>query len=117
MTSSTVVPIGLKTRMDDRMKVALNAMPVAISWNRIDDGVVEFMNQRFTALTGYTLAEAGTVADLITKTFAERPQADLLSLQSRACAHRFCWSRSNFHRKRCLLPQRREGLFRRASAA
>jgi len=76
MTGSTVVPIGLKTRMDDRMKVALNAMPVAISWNRIDDGVVEFMNQRFTDLTGYTLADAGNVEDLIRNTFAVRQQAD-----------------------------------------
>jgi diguanylate cyclase (GGDEF)-like protein len=76
MNSSTVVPIGLKTRLDDRMKVALNAMPVAISWSRIDDDVVEFMNRRFTDVTGYTLAEAGTVADLIRRLFANRQQAD-----------------------------------------
>ncbi|WP_108398065.1 GGDEF domain-containing protein [Devosia submarina] len=76
MKSSTVVPIGLKTRLDDRMKVALNAMPVAISWSRIDDDVVEFMNRRFTDVTGYTLAEAGTVADLIRRLFANRQQAN-----------------------------------------
>jgi diguanylate cyclase (GGDEF)-like protein len=76
MNSSTVVPIGLKTRLDDRMKVALNAMPVAISWSRIDDDVVEFMNRRFTAVTGYSLAEAGTVSDMISRLFAVREQAD-----------------------------------------
>lgn len=76
MSASVVVPIGLKTRMDDRMKVALNAMPVAICWSRIDDGVVEFMNQRFIDLTGATLSDAGTVAALITRTFAIREQAD-----------------------------------------
>lgn len=76
MNSSTVVPIGLKTRLDDRMKVALNAMPVAVAWSRINDDVVEFMNRRFTAVTGYTLPEAGTVSDMIVKLFAVREQAN-----------------------------------------
>ena len=76
MIQRTVVPIGLKTRLDDRMKVALNAMPVAVSWYRIDDGRVEFMNQRFTTLFGYTLAEAGTAAAMITRTFAAPEQAE-----------------------------------------
>jgi diguanylate cyclase (GGDEF)-like protein len=76
MSNSSVVPIGLKTRMDDRLKVALNAMPVAVAWSRIDDGIVEFMNKRFTALCGYTLADVSTVAELIRKTFAVAEQAE-----------------------------------------
>lgn len=76
MNMSSVVPIGLKTRMDDRMRAALNAMPVAVSWYRMDNGRVEFMNRRFTELFGYTPDAVGDVYELMRKIFVDPVQAE-----------------------------------------
>jgi diguanylate cyclase (GGDEF)-like protein len=73
--SSTVVPIGLKTRMDDRMRLALDAMPVAVTWTRLDDGGCEFMNHRFVDLFGYGERDFATVFELIETMFYDAEQA------------------------------------------
>ena len=65
MNMSGVVPIGLKSRADDRVRAALNGMPVAVSWNRMNDGKVEFMNRRFTSLFGYTPDDVGDLYELM----------------------------------------------------
>lgn len=76
MNMSKVVPIGLKTRADDRVRAALNGMPVAVSWNRIDDGRVEFMNRQFCRMFGYSIEDVSNVYDLIGRLFASPEQAD-----------------------------------------
>ena len=75
-TISTVVPIGLKTRMDQRMRMALDAMPVAVSWARLDDGLCEFMNRRFVDLFGYSEHEFSSIFELVDAMFYDRAQAD-----------------------------------------
>ena len=76
MSSGNVVPIGFKTRIDDRLRVALNAMPVAVSWNRLDDARVEFINRQFTTLFGYTLDDVSDVYQLMKMMFADRDQVE-----------------------------------------
>ena len=76
MNTSRVVPIGLKTRMDDRIRAALNAMPVAVSWYRMDDGRVEFINRRFTELFGYTPDAVDDVYELMRKILVDPVQAE-----------------------------------------
>jgi len=70
MPARNVVPIGFKTHWDDRVKLALDAMPVAVTWTRLEDGTIEFVNQRFSAWYGYGPAEFGSIYELIDAMFA-----------------------------------------------
>ena len=76
MNTNKVVPIGLKTRADDRLRAALNAKPVAVSWIRIDDGHVEFMNRQFCRMFGYSIEDVSDVYNLIGRLVVSRERAD-----------------------------------------
>lgn len=67
--TDTVVPIGYKTRLDDKLRLVLNRMPVGITWATLEDGTVEFVNRRFTELTGYTLDDIPNIGIFYQKAF------------------------------------------------
>jgi diguanylate cyclase (GGDEF)-like protein/PAS domain S-box-containing protein len=56
-----------------RLQAILDAMPVAISWARLDDQHIIFVNKKFTHMFGYVLGDFQTVQDWITKTYV-RPE-------------------------------------------
>jgi diguanylate cyclase (GGDEF)-like protein len=73
--SSNLVPIGYKTKLDDRLKVVLDGMPVGVTWARIEDGSIEYMNRRFRQMIGYTADELPTVYDFFSTCFADPAKA------------------------------------------
>lgn len=57
--------LDLNTLSDKRLKIVLNALPVAISWAQLSDSSIVFMNRKFTELFGYTLSDFSTVPDWV----------------------------------------------------
>lgn len=76
MAALKVVPIGLKTGIEDRMKLALRAMPAAVAWNRLDDGRIEFTNDKYAELFGYSADDFANVFELVKAVFVNKAQAD-----------------------------------------
>ena len=67
--TDTVIPIGYKTRIDDKLRLVLDRMPVGITWANLEDGTVAFANRRFTDLTGYTLEDIPNIGVFYRKAF------------------------------------------------
>ncbi len=64
------------TSADDRMRLALDVLPVAVSWCRLGDGRVEFVNRAFTRMFGLALADCRDVFDVVSRTFADPGAAE-----------------------------------------
>lgn len=59
--TTTVTPIGFRIRLDERLKLVLDSMPVGVTWARLDDGAIVYANGHFTKLTGYEIADIPTL--------------------------------------------------------
>ncbi|MES2392259.1 MAG: diguanylate cyclase [Acidobacteriota bacterium] len=51
------------------LKVALDNMPVGISWATLDDKKIVFMNRRFTEMFGYGLEDITTIGEWLEKAY------------------------------------------------
>jgi diguanylate cyclase (GGDEF)-like protein/PAS domain S-box-containing protein len=71
MSSANIVPITFATRPDDRLRLAINAMPVAVAWSQLDNGHVEFLNDCFFEMFGLKQSECEDVFSLVAATFAD----------------------------------------------
>jgi diguanylate cyclase (GGDEF)-like protein/PAS domain S-box-containing protein len=71
MTTTDPALSGLEIGADDRMRLALDGLPVAISWCRLGNGRVEFVNRAFTRMFGLSLSDCHDVLGLISRTFAD----------------------------------------------
>jgi len=67
--SATPGIIRKDDQLRERLQAVLDAMPVAITWARLDDQHIIFVNRKFTAMFGYVLGDFPTVADWIAKTY------------------------------------------------
>ena len=77
-------PISLESQFElhtsRRLRVVLDAMPVPISWARLSDAQIIFMNRKFKQVFGYDLEDFPTVQDWVEKAYPnpdhrERAQA------------------------------------------
>lgn len=68
-TTSTVTPIGFRTRLDERLKLVLDSMPVGVTWASLEDGTLAYANRRFSELTGYQIADIPTLNDFLEAAF------------------------------------------------
>lgn len=68
-TTSTVTSIGFRTRLDERLKLVLDSMPVGVTWANLQDGTLAYANRRFTELTGYQIADIPTLDDFFAAAF------------------------------------------------
>lgn len=64
-TQSTVITGRFQTYGDLRLRIALNAMPVAVSWAGLADQRIEFMNRKFTEMFGYRPGDFETVSEWV----------------------------------------------------
>lgn len=62
MDPARAIPLHIERRFDERLRIALEAMPVAVSWARIGDLRIEFTNRKFTELFGYQTEDLPTIA-------------------------------------------------------
>ena len=53
----------------------LGHLPIGVAWASVPDGRIRFVNDRFTAMFGYSLAELSTVHDWIMRSYARPEQA------------------------------------------
>ena len=68
-TASTVTPIGFRTRLDERLKLVLDSMPVGVTWASLEDGTLAYATRRFSELTGYQIADIPTLDDFFEAAF------------------------------------------------
>ncbi|MBI2993308.1 MAG: GGDEF domain-containing protein [Gammaproteobacteria bacterium] len=61
--------VHFEKRLQERLQAILDAMPVAISWARLDNQHIEFVNRKFTAMFGYVLGDHPTVTNWIESTY------------------------------------------------
>lgn len=85
-SSSTVTPIGFRTRLDERLKLVLDSMPVGVTWATLDDGTLAYANRRFVELTGYEIADIPTLDAFFQAAF---DQPDDLAAARAGVAHIF----------------------------
>lgn len=71
--SGAVLPIGYKTRLDDKLKLVLDSMPIGVTWARLEDGATAYTNRKFTELTGYELEDIPTI-DAMFAAFYDDPE-------------------------------------------
>lgn len=65
--ASNVVPF--EKRIQERLQAILDAMPIAVSWARLDNQHLLFVNQKFTDMFGYVLGDHPTVQNWIESTY------------------------------------------------
>ena len=51
------------------LEVALESMPVGVSWARVDDQTIVFTNRKFTEMFGYTSQDLSTIDDWIERAY------------------------------------------------
>ncbi|HEV7274977.1 MAG TPA: sensor domain-containing diguanylate cyclase [Devosiaceae bacterium] len=68
-TASTVTPITFRTRLDDKLKLVLDSMPVGVTWANLEDGTLAYANRRFSELTGYEVSDIPTIGDFFEAAF------------------------------------------------
>ncbi len=56
--------------------IAMDAMPIGISWATLANGKIVFMNQMFTRMFGYTLGDFRDLQDWMQKAFADEEQRE-----------------------------------------
>ena len=56
-------------QLRERLQAIIDAMPIAVSWARLQDQRIIFLNRKFTAMFGYVLGDFATVGDWIAKTY------------------------------------------------
>lgn len=71
--------LQIKQSLQSRLEDVLTSMPVGVSWARVTDGRIQFVNRKFTAMFGYTLDELSTVNEWIRACYAVPEQADKIS--------------------------------------
>jgi diguanylate cyclase (GGDEF)-like protein/PAS domain S-box-containing protein len=52
---------GESLRRSENLKLALNGMPVGVSWARLSDQRIVFVNRKMTEILGYTLADLSDI--------------------------------------------------------
>lgn len=77
MSDSTISALDLNTLGTKRLKVVLDALPVAISWAELEGSNIVFMNRKFTELFGYTLGDFPTVPDWVAHAYPNPEQVRL----------------------------------------
>ena len=58
-----------KSRSAHALEVALESMPIGVSWARVDDQAIVFTNRRFTEIFGYTARDFETIDDWIDRAY------------------------------------------------
>lgn len=61
----------LERRLEERLRIALDAMPVAVSWARLEDMRIEFTNRKFTELFGYTIEDVPSIPRWLERAYAD----------------------------------------------
>lgn len=51
------------------LEVALNSLPIGISWARVEDQTIIFTNRKFTQLFGYVASDFGSIDDWIDRAY------------------------------------------------
>lgn len=70
MGTSSKSPIsGFDIDTDERLRIVLNALPIAVSWARLDDMNIIFMNRKFTQSYGYVVGDFATVQEWVEKAY------------------------------------------------
>ena len=59
-----------------RLEEVLKAMPVAVSWARLSDQKIVYLNRKFQEMFGYVLGDHATVQDWIEQTYPNPEQAE-----------------------------------------
>jgi diguanylate cyclase (GGDEF)-like protein len=67
--SATPGIVRKEQQLQDRLRAILDAMPIAVSWARLDDQHILFVNRKFTGMFGYVLGDFPTVGEWIAKTY------------------------------------------------
>jgi diguanylate cyclase (GGDEF)-like protein len=67
--SATPGIVRKEQQLQGRLQSILDAMPIAVSWARLDDQHIIFVNRKFTNMFGYVLGDFPTVAEWIAKTY------------------------------------------------
>ena len=53
----------------ERLQMLLHALPIGISWARLEDSRIIFVNHKFTEIFGYTAEDFATVPEWVEKTY------------------------------------------------
>jgi diguanylate cyclase (GGDEF)-like protein len=72
-----VVAFKREQDTNDRIKAALDVLPIAISWCRLDDGRLEFMNSEFINLFGYSPRQFPDVFGIVRTIHADAEVAEV----------------------------------------
>lgn len=70
-----IIMSGLKNKhyveryLQKRLEAVLHAVPTAVSWARLDDKRITFVNKKFSEIFGYQLGDHLTIEDWINKTY------------------------------------------------
>lgn len=67
----------LESQSTHALEVALNTMPVGVSWARVSDQAVMFVNRTFTEMFGYSKADFNTIDHFIEKSYPLQGDRDL----------------------------------------
>jgi len=67
--SATPGIVRKEQQLQERLQAIIDAMPVAISWARLADQHIIFINKKFTAMFGYVVGDFPTVGEWIAKTY------------------------------------------------
>jgi PAS domain-containing protein len=51
------------------LQIAVEAMPVGVSWARLSDQKIIFMNRKFTEIFGYKLEDFANITDWMDQTY------------------------------------------------
>jgi diguanylate cyclase (GGDEF)-like protein len=67
--SATSGIVRKEQQLQERLQAILDALPIAVSWARLSDQHIIFVNNKFSAMFGYALGDFRTVGDWISKTY------------------------------------------------
>lgn len=74
--SSKISVSGFGVDTDERLRIILNALPIPVSWARLEDSHIIFMNRKFTQSYGYDLSDFSTVQEWVEKAYPDPSQQE-----------------------------------------
>jgi diguanylate cyclase (GGDEF)-like protein/PAS domain S-box-containing protein len=73
------MPIQDLPQTAQALRVAIDAMPVGVSWANLSDRKILFMNRKFTEIFGYDLGDFANIADWVEQTYPFAEDRELVA--------------------------------------
>ena len=78
LESITQASMNMYPSDSESLQIALSAMPVGVSWARLEDQRILYVNQKFTEMFGYALEHLGTLDEWVEMAYASEVDREVV---------------------------------------